>query len=102
MASGFWTIPNSLTISRIAITLALHPTLYFDHRGWFLAGYLAAALTDVLDGYLARRLHLTSYLGMRLDSFADWLLIASSVVWAYVLMPALFQDHQAVWMTMVL
>ncbi len=42
----------------------------------FLTVYCVAFATDVLDGYLARRLHLESYLGMRLDSFADYFLIA--------------------------
>jgi CDP-diacylglycerol--glycerol-3-phosphate 3-phosphatidyltransferase len=66
----------------------------------FLTGYCVAFATDVLDGYLARRLHLESYLGMRLDSYADYFLIASSLVWAGFQVPELFRDHWRTWLAL--
>jgi len=52
------------------------------HRaGWLaLAIFTLMALTDKLDGYLARRLHQTSKLGTILDPVADKLLVACSVI----------------------
>jgi CDP-diacylglycerol--glycerol-3-phosphate 3-phosphatidyltransferase len=50
------------------------------YRWWALAIFAVMAVTDKLDGYLARRLNQTSKLGTVLDPVADKLLIASSVV----------------------
>ena len=50
------------------------------HRWWAVGIFGVMALTDKLDGYLARRLNQTSKLGTVLDPVADKLLIASSVV----------------------
>jgi CDP-diacylglycerol--glycerol-3-phosphate 3-phosphatidyltransferase len=50
------------------------------HRWWAVAIFGVMALTDKLDGYLARRLNQTSRIGALLDPVADKLLIASSVV----------------------
>lgn len=50
------------------------------HRWWAVVIFGVMALTDKLDGYLARRLNQTSRIGMILDPVADKLLIASSVV----------------------
>ncbi len=95
-----WTIPNCLTISRIGLTAALHPIFFLGHSTLFVTGFCVAFATDVLDGYLARRLHLESYLGMRLDSYADYFLIASSLVWARFQTPDLFRDYWQAWLAM--
>lgn len=50
------------------------------YRWWAVGIFAVMALTDKLDGYLARRLNQTSKLGTILDPIADKLLIASSVV----------------------
>jgi CDP-diacylglycerol--glycerol-3-phosphate 3-phosphatidyltransferase len=50
------------------------------YRWWAVGIFGVMALTDKLDGYLARRLNQTSKLGTVLDPIADKLLIASSVV----------------------
>jgi CDP-diacylglycerol--glycerol-3-phosphate 3-phosphatidyltransferase len=50
------------------------------YRWWAVGIFALMALTDKLDGYLARRLNQTSKIGTVLDPIADKLLIASSVV----------------------
>jgi CDP-diacylglycerol--glycerol-3-phosphate 3-phosphatidyltransferase len=50
------------------------------HRWWALGVFAVMALTDKLDGYLARRLNQTSRLGTLLDPIADKLLVASSLI----------------------
>jgi CDP-diacylglycerol--glycerol-3-phosphate 3-phosphatidyltransferase len=54
-----------------------HPNRY---RWWAVGIFAVMALTDKLDGYLARRFDQTSKIGAVLDPVADKLLIASSVV----------------------
>ncbi len=63
------TWPNLLSLSRIVLSLALIPLS--DEVSLFLLIYLLCGLTDVLDGYLARRWHAESLFGARLDTWAD-------------------------------
>jgi phosphatidylglycerophosphate synthase len=64
--------PNIITASRIALTPVVLASAIMGERSWFI-GLLALALsTDVLDGYLARRLNAHSQLGRKLDSIADY------------------------------
>lgn len=50
------------------------------HRWWAVGIFAVMAITDKLDGYLARRLNQTSKLGTILDPVADKLLVACSVI----------------------
>ena len=78
--AGPWTVPNLLTIFRIALTL---PFLYLINEGRFsiaLAVFFLASVTDFADGFLARRLKQQSRLGRFLDPLADKLLISAAFV----------------------
>jgi CDP-diacylglycerol---glycerol-3-phosphate 3-phosphatidyltransferase len=82
-----WNLPNLLTWLRIlAIPLIVGLFLFGSHRtgspAYPLAGLLfaLAALTDTLDGYLARRLGQTTRLGSFLDPVADKLIVAVALV----------------------
>ena len=77
------TIPNALTIARVA-AIPIFAWLYLragDGPAWG-AGifFAAAALTDQLDGYLARRWHVQSSFGKVADPLADRLMIGTAVV----------------------
>ena len=63
------TIANALSVLRIILSVALlaPPAL----SPTFLALYATAGLTDMLDGFLARRTKTESELGAKLDSAAD-------------------------------
>ena len=77
------TIPNSLTLLRIAMIPIFVVVFYLPLRGSHLFACLVfalAALTDLLDGYLARRLGQTSRLGAFLDPVADKLMVAIVLV----------------------
>src|SRR5258708_37243681 len=78
--TGLWTVPNLLTLFRIALTV---PFLYLVNEGRFsiaLAVFFLASLTDFADGFLARRLKQRSRLGRFLDPLADKLLISAAFV----------------------
>ena len=62
-------IPNSITILRILGTMGFIFTKPFTK--WFFLVYFFTGVTDVLDGFLARRLKATSNFGAKLDSVAD-------------------------------
>ena len=60
---------NLLSMSRIALCLPLILVDAMTLPFWVL--YLIAGLTDILDGFLARRWDVESQYGARLDSLAD-------------------------------
>ncbi|MCB1521809.1 MAG: CDP-diacylglycerol--glycerol-3-phosphate 3-phosphatidyltransferase [Hyphomicrobiaceae bacterium] len=74
-------LPNILTYGRIAAVPALVACLYFlkgDAARWSaFALFVAAGITDWLDGYLARAWEQQSTLGAMLDPIADKLLVGA-------------------------
>lgn len=77
-------LPNALTLSRIFLVPLLLVVLLtgrFPERDlWGFVVFMAAALTDYFDGYLARkRLQITT-LGILLDPIADKLLISAAFI----------------------
>jgi len=82
------TLPNVITIARIAICpviffLALAPSV--DSRIWAFVLFVAAGLSDLWDGYLARRYGWITDLGKLLDPIADKLLLVATLVPFYML-----------------
>jgi CDP-diacylglycerol--glycerol-3-phosphate 3-phosphatidyltransferase len=84
LAEDALNLPNLLTMARIVaipffVWLLDAPT---PVRGfWACIVFTAAAITDVLDGYLARRLGVVSVLGKFLDPLADKLIVMAALVW---------------------
>jgi len=79
----FWNAPNTITLSRIAaVPLLLLLPVFPGPLGSLVIGFgfLAVALTDLLDGYLARRDGTTTRIGKLLDPLADKLLIMAALV----------------------
>ncbi len=76
-------IPNLVTLFRVALIPAL-VVMYFwpsGQRESIVAGiFVLAALTDWLDGYLARRMDAVTRLGAFLDPVADKLIVSSALV----------------------
>lgn len=76
-------IPNLLTLLRILLIPVLVLIFYLPFKGNHVLAaviFLLAALTDWLDGYLARSLKQTSRLGAFLDPVADKLIVAVALV----------------------
>ncbi len=77
-------LPNLLTFGRVLIIpIVLWLLARGEPKDCVLAAlvYAAAALTDLLDGYLARRMNIVSVLGKFLDPLADKLLVMATLVW---------------------
>ena len=71
-------MPNALSILRIALSVAL---LFLTKMPWvFVSVYFASGLTDLFDGKIARRFHVESDLGSKLDGLADTMLFAMALV----------------------
>ena len=73
-------IPNLITLARI---LSVPVMVWSIMNGWMLAAFLlflAAGVSDAVDGYLAKRFAMTSELGAYLDPLADKALIVSIFV----------------------
>ena len=84
LAEDALNIPNLLTMARVVmIPIFLFFLDQDTPRACFYAAliYTAAALTDALDGYLARKLGVVSVLGKFLDPLADKLIVMAGLVW---------------------
>ena len=76
-------IPNSLTVIRILLIPVFILVFYLPYKWTHLAAagmFALGAITDWLDGYLARKLNQTSRFGAFLDPVADKLLVATALV----------------------
>jgi CDP-diacylglycerol--glycerol-3-phosphate 3-phosphatidyltransferase len=77
-------LPNLLTMARVFM---IPVCLWFLEQGtqracfWAAIVFTGAALTDVLDGWLARRMGVVSVLGKFLDPLADKLIVMASLIW---------------------
>lgn len=74
-------LPNKLTILRvIMIPIFLVLLLWLDIRWAATVIFIAASLTDLLDGYIARSQNLVTNFGKFADPLADKLLVAAALI----------------------
>ncbi len=73
-------IPNSLTILRILLIPVIIGLLIYDEFGYALLTLIIAALTDALDGTIARLANQRTQFGAYLDPLADKLLLMSTFI----------------------
>ena len=78
-----WNTPNLLTLLRIVL-IPVFIVAYYLPQAWAplltTVLFILAALTDWLDGYLARRLNQSSAFGAFLDPVADKLMVLSALI----------------------
>lgn len=75
---------NKLTILRVVMIPAFLLVLYLRVPGanyWALAIFVAASLTDTLDGYIARHYNQTTDFGKFMDPLADKCLVTAAMLW---------------------
>lgn len=80
MSSRIITLPNILTVFRMALIPVFVSLLFYKQFVLALAIFVIAGITDGLDGLLARRFHQQSPLGRILDPIADKLMLVTSFV----------------------
>jgi len=73
-------IPNIISIFRILLILPVLLLIFRSQYQWALFLFLIAALSDALDGYLAKHFGWRTRVGALLDPVADKLLIAGSYI----------------------
>ena len=97
-----WTLPNILTIARICLTpvIALLPFIsgYWPKVIAFVT-FIAVAVTDIFDGWLARKRNEVSELGQLLDPIADKLLLFAMLVPIFWITrhPTILVDYRIKW-----
>ncbi|KAJ3413613.1 hypothetical protein HDV05_007757 [Chytridiales sp. JEL 0842] len=72
---NIYTIPNILTTSRLIMSPIIGYFIVSHQMDWALGFLATAAVTDVLDGFIARRYNQKTYLGSALDPAADKVLM---------------------------
>ncbi len=84
LSEDAFNLPNLLTMGRMAM---IPLVILLIDRGspkdcwWAALVYSVAALTDLIDGWLARRMHVVSVLGKFLDPLADKLLVMAVLIY---------------------
>jgi phosphatidylglycerophosphate synthase len=82
-----FTIPNSLSLSRLVFLPLLYILLWRDHITSFFISFTILGSTDFFDGYLARKWNQVSRIGKSLDTVADMFFYISVAYFLYVLSP---------------
>jgi cardiolipin synthase (CMP-forming) len=76
---NIYTIPNVLTFSRFVAAPLVGYLLVHNHHAAALSLFAYASITDLVDGYIARRYNLQTVVGTIIDPAADKLLMTISV-----------------------
>lgn len=87
-------VANIITVSRILLSFVLLFLQPFEL--WFMIVYSICGLTDILDGFIARKFNMISQLGATLDSIADFVFICIMLV---VFLPVIdFASWMIIWL----
>ena len=84
-------LPNVISAIRVALAPVLILLIVQKQANAFLCVLAFSLFTDVIDGYLARRLNQVTELGIRLDSWADLITYAVMLLGLLQLWPELFE-----------
>ena len=98
----FWNLPNSVTMVRTAaVPILLLLPLFPGRTGSQVIAwcFIVAALTDLVDGWLARRGQMVTHIGKLLDPLADKLIVTTALV---VLLAMGRVPSWATWMVVVI
>jgi CDP-diacylglycerol---glycerol-3-phosphate 3-phosphatidyltransferase len=77
----FWNVPNSLTVSRLALAVCVFVLIEFQSFFAALVLFVIAALTDALDGYFARLLKQDTPIGRQLDPLIDKVIVSGCFIY---------------------
>ncbi len=94
-------LPNFFSLLRLLMAPAMLLLAWWQQPWWFLAALAFSGFTDVLDGYLARRLNQITELGARLDSWGDFAVYSTMAIGAWLLWPDIVLQNKA-WFIMII
>ena len=77
----FWNVPNTLTVSRLALAVGVFVLIDYESYAWALALFVIAAATDALDGYFARLLKQDTPIGRQLDPLIDKVIVSGCYIY---------------------
>ncbi|AMV38318.1 CDP-diacylglycerol--glycerol-3-phosphate 3-phosphatidyltransferase [Planctomyces sp. SH-PL62] len=80
-AGTFWNVPNTLTVSRLGLTVLVCAAMSLEWYGWAFGLFVVAAVSDALDGYFARLLDQDTPLGRQLDPLIDKVIVSSAYIY---------------------
>ena len=83
---------NLISAVRVLLAPLLFVFAFRQMETWFLGTLIFSGFTDVLDGFIARKLHQTSTLGAHLDSWGDFVIYSTMAACAWILWPELTQQ----------
>ncbi len=83
--------PNLVSSIRILIAPLLFVFAFLQLEYWFLGALLFSGFTDVVDGFLARKLNMITPLGAHLDSWGDATIYGTMAICAWILWPDITQ-----------
>ena len=78
--TNVWNVPNVLTMIRLALVPVFVVLFFNGLKKAALAVFVAASLTDMLDGFLARKLNQITDFGKLFDPLADKLMVLTAMV----------------------
>jgi CDP-diacylglycerol--glycerol-3-phosphate 3-phosphatidyltransferase len=81
----FWNVPNSLTMSRLVLAIVVFVLISYAYHFTAAVVFTLAAVTDALDGYLARLLNQETPLGRQLDPLIDKVIVAGTYIYLLTL-----------------
>jgi phosphatidylglycerophosphate synthase len=86
-------LANLVTLSRGLLVAPILGLLAFNHPNWALAVYLAACATDLVDGWLARRMGQASAFGAQLDAGVDNVFSVAILLFLTLAVPGVVHQH---------
>ncbi|MCD8201499.1 MAG: CDP-diacylglycerol--glycerol-3-phosphate 3-phosphatidyltransferase [Clostridia bacterium] len=97
-------LPNRLTVFRMILIPVFIVLFFVDFPGHFfvsLAVFVAACVTDIMDGKIARKRHLITNLGKFLDPIADKVLVATAFILFLARAELFFTTYLGSWVMIV-
>lgn len=92
MKTKIFTLPNYITMSRLILIPFMYIFILNHQIIFFMILFYLAGLSDVLDGFLARKLHLVSSIGKKLDSIVDFIFFIFATYFFYLIYPDILKD----------
>jgi len=77
----FFNAPNSITLSRLGLAVLVFAAVAHGYFFWALVIFVAASLTDALDGYVARKLGQSTAIGRQLDPLVDKVIVCGAYIY---------------------